>query len=276
MAERSQFWTTNGTGDGAAEYTMTQWLEMLRDLFTSDRYASEGVIGGHSGELAVTGSSGSSPTVTVATGAALVYGLYYQNTSPVTLSLTKPSVGTTGGRVVLRADWALQTVRAIARQSADGTSTAPSLIQTPGTTFEISLATYTVTTSGTITLTDVRDFCHATAPVYRRQGGSASDWSTAGTTNYTPGGSKIQAGSVAVTFSSSETSNLSTVTFPEAFTGKPLVFLSLYNNGSSTGRKVVPTIESISASQVQIRGVVADGDDTSNTYDVYWIAFGAE
>lgn len=59
-----------------------------------------------------------------------------------------------------------------------------------------------------------------------RQGGSATDWNTDGTTDYTPSAPKIQCGVKSISISSS-TSGTSTITFPSAFTNKPLVFTSV-------------------------------------------------
>ena len=274
MPERSSIWNSTGVGDGAGTgITQQQWLEIFRDSFTSDRYSSEGVLAGVSGELKV---SNSSSPLAVAAGAAYVYGFYYQNTASLNLTVTTPSVGTTGGHVVLRADWTTQTVRAVAVRNTDGTNSTPALTQTAGTTYEIRLCSFTITTGGSITVTDARDFCHPTALVYRRQGGSATAWNTSGSTNYTPGGTKIQAGAVSVSFSSSATSNLATVTFPSAFTNVPIALLSTFSNGSSTGRKVLATIESLSTTQLVIRGYIVDGSTTSSSFDIYWLAIGDE
>lgn len=277
MAERSMLWTSNGTGDGPLTgHTQQHWLELLRDLFTSDRYASEGVIAGMSSQLAASGVNGASPSITIAAGGALCYGFYYQNTSNLSLALTKPSIGTTGGRVVIRTDWTLQTARCIARQSADGTSSAPALIQTPGVQFEIPLFTYTVTTGGAITLTDARDYCHPTALIYRRIGGDATNWATSGTTVYTPGGVMFIAGSTPVPFSGSADSSLVTASFGVTFGGTPLVLPATYNAGSSTGRRVLFTVETISTTQFQVRGRETSGSSTSSTFDCYWLAIGPE
>ncbi|KPV54765.1 hypothetical protein SE17_01735 [Kouleothrix aurantiaca] len=277
MAERSQFWSTNGVGDGpSGGHPQQHWLEMFRDIFTSDRFASEGVIGGMSSQLACSGVSGASPSITVAAGGAFVYGYYYQNTSNLSLALTKPRVGTTGGRIVLRADWTLQTVRAIARQSADGTSTPPSLNQTAGSQYEIPLCTYTITTGGTITITDVRDYCHPTALMFRRLGGDAINWNVSGTTVYRPGGMMFVCGSTPVPFSSSADSALTPASFGVTFGGNPLVLPATYNGGSSTNRRCLFTIESVSPTQCQIRGRDTNNSSHSNTIDCWWLAMGPE
>ncbi len=54
--------------------------------------------------------------------------------------------------------------------------------------------------------------------VNNRQGGSASDWGTSGTTNYTPATSRVQIGTTLT-----DGSGVATVTFPAAFSGTPVV-----------------------------------------------------
>lgn len=274
MAEQSLPWTTGATGDGASTFSATRTQEWLRDTFTSDRYANEGVLAGVGGQLAVSAGSGN---VSVAAGAAYVYGLFYQNTAATVLTVPTSVVGTTGHRIVLRASWSAQTVRLAIKSSADGTSSPPGLTQSAGTTWEISLATVQRTTGGVITVTDARDYCHfSAAPVYRRQGGSASDWSSPGSTNYTPGGSLIQVGAASVSFSSSESSSVTTVTFPQAFSAPPVVILTGLNSGDSDKRKVVYSVETVSATAFGIRGYICDGDDETMTCTCFWEAIGPE
>jgi hypothetical protein len=273
MPERSQPWDSTGIGDGALTgYTESQVEEFFRDLFTGDRFTSEGVLAGIGSELAVTSAT---DLVNVAAGAAMVYGHYYQNTGTTGVAITRPTTGTTGFRVVLRASWAAQTVRAVVNRNTDGNSAIPALVQTPGTTFDIPLATGTITTGGTVSVTDARDFCHfPTALVYRRQGGSASDWSSSGTTNYTPGEAIPQVGSASVTWSSSATSNLLTITFPQAFSAPPVVILTTFADGSSTGSKVTFSVETVSATQVTVRGYISDESTSSTSRKVFWLALG--
>lgn len=117
---------------------------------------------GHLNELAVTGAA--SP-VAVNTGAALVDGIPYENTASVNQAIATPSVGTTGHRIVLRASWAAQTVRITDIASADGVAAIPAAVQIAGTTYDITLATLTITTGGVITLTDARSYLHYTTKV---------------------------------------------------------------------------------------------------------------
>jgi hypothetical protein len=156
VTQSSLFWPTNGVGDGASQYTDAQLFAWLRRTFLGAT-ATEGVHAGYVNELAV---SGAASPLSIATGAALVDGIPYENTAVVSLAVPTPVVGTTGHRVVLKANWAAQTVRVALVSSADGNAAIPAVTQTPGTTYEISLATLTITTGGVITVTDARAYCH--------------------------------------------------------------------------------------------------------------------
>src|SRR5512139_978715 len=153
MTESSRFWNTNNIGDGpTGGFDRDAIAAWLRNIWAQ---GGSGVLRGVLNELAATGTA--SP-IAVNTGAAIVYGLYYWNTASVNLTVTTPSGGTTGLRVILRASWSAQTVRLVAVRNTDGVAAIPALTQTPGTTYEISLATGTITTGGVITLTDDRSY----------------------------------------------------------------------------------------------------------------------
>ena len=152
MAESSKFWTTSDVGDGpTAGYDRSVIADWVLGIFGR----SQGVLRGVLNELAV---SGATSPLAVNTGLAIVDGLMYKNSASLNLTVTTPSGGTTGGRVVLRASWAAQTVRAVVVLNTDGVAAIPALTQTSGTTYEISLATFTITTGGAITLTDTRSY----------------------------------------------------------------------------------------------------------------------
>lgn len=155
MAEDSLLWTTTaGTGDGAiGGYTQQNWLDLHRYIFNPDLEATAGVLPRKGNTLACTGTA--SP-VAVNTGAAFVYGFFYKNTASLNLTVSTPTLGTTGFRVVLRASWAAQTVRAAILSSANGVAAIPAVTQSAGTTWEITLATGQITNGGVITLTDAR------------------------------------------------------------------------------------------------------------------------
>lgn len=161
MAQKALFFPTNGTGDGASQYTDAELFAWLRRTFLRN-VATEGVHAGSANELAV---SGATSPLSVNTGAAIVDGIPYENTDAVSVTVPTPTVGTTGHRVVLRANWAAQTVRVALVSSTDGVAAIPAVTQTPGTTYEITLATLTITTLGAITVTDARSYLHYTTRV---------------------------------------------------------------------------------------------------------------
>lgn len=137
--------TRTGTGDGAASYTQQQANNFFRYFDVGDP-ASEGVCRRVLNELEV---SGTTSPLSVATGAAVCYGRFWSDAAEQ-LAVTTPSVGDTGGRVVLRADWSANQIRLAVKLNTDGDDTIPSLTQNAGTTWEIGLASFVIDTSGNI------------------------------------------------------------------------------------------------------------------------------
>ena len=146
MSEFSMFpWETqNGVGDGAFSYNQDQANDFFR-IFDVLSPSAEGVAWGVDNSLAV---SGSASPLSMATGAAVCYGRYWSNT-PVSLSVSTPA-SDTGGRVVLRADWSANTVRAAIFMNTTGVTAAPALTQVAGTTWEITLAYFVIDSGGNI------------------------------------------------------------------------------------------------------------------------------
>jgi hypothetical protein len=155
MAEKSIFWATSTTGDGSSAYTEDEMFKWITRMFLADP-ATQGVLKNYGDELAVAGSA---TPITVNDGGAIVNGIPYLNDASLSLAVPTPVVGTTGKRVVLRADYAANTVRIVLLTSADGVSAFPALTQN-ASIWEISLATLSVTTGGGITVTDARSYAH--------------------------------------------------------------------------------------------------------------------
>lgn len=158
MTEKTLFMYTNGfdgdSGDGAAAYTEEEFRGYNHAILAGE-VANAGVLSGVLNELAV---SGSTSPLSVATGRAIVNGFHYQNlSSAVSLTVTTPSIGDTGGRVVVRVNLTAantppneNTGRVRVITSADGTSSIPAMTQTAATTWDIPLATFVIDTSGNI------------------------------------------------------------------------------------------------------------------------------
>lgn len=109
---------------------------------------------------------------------------------------------------------------------------------------------------------------------YRRQGGDASTWNTAGTTTYTPGAVRMQAGVVSGAFSGGtpETGGVA-ITFPVAFSDKPIVLAMV--ESASTNYQYATSVTLITASGCQVYWRI-DGHGSAGTLKVHWLAIGPE
>lgn len=80
------------------------------------------------------------------------------------------------------------------------------------------------------------------ALIKNRQGGSSTNWSTAGTTNYTETATQVQAGAISLSISGGVGSQ--SVTFPVAFTETPKVQITIFLSGLS--KRVLAYVSAIS------------------------------
>ena len=393
MAEFSRFHTTNNTGDGpSAGYSAANFQQFIRETFITNP-ATEGVLYGIGNNLAV---SGTSSPVSVNTGAAINYGVYYGNDSSVNVTIPTPSSATRIDRIVLRYSWSAQTVRITRIAGTEGSGSAPAMTQTANTTWDIPIANVSITTGGVCTVSDQRTYCKhpgvygwlqqantwvgnqtitgtliatqhqvdssnywtlsggvnpvfvwdgvndytlynrasnilsdviggttvrssnasgdmsipgsfsagslnasqlgsGTVPAaritavsadsiddtmvgnrvpqfYRRQGGNATDWDSAGTTTYTPGMVRMQSGVIAVTLSASAFGSTA-VTFPVAFSAKPNIICGIANSPGS-GILFAPQAQSISTTG--FTAYIAANTSLSVTVNIGWFAIGPE
>jgi hypothetical protein len=109
---------------------------------------------------------------------------------------------------------------------------------------------------------------------YRRKGGSATDWEASGTTIYTPGAVRMQAGSHQWTGGAAAQGAFS-VTFPVAFSALPLVFAMPHSVGAPTDRIVVWREGTGSNSQADFRWADLSGN-THTSVHIAWLAIGPE
>ena len=154
MTEKSLMWSGTLTGDAGA-YSDDDWSDMFRKMFLYDR-TTQGIFKNLDNALEVTGVA--SP-VSMASGGALVDGKFYENTAALGVAVSTPAASTRIDRLVLRKNWAAQTVRATLIAGVEG-GAAPAITQTDGTTWDIKLAQISIVTGGTITVTDERDFLY--------------------------------------------------------------------------------------------------------------------
>lgn len=154
MTEKSWYWPGIVTGDaGDAPYDDDEFSDIWRKLFQRDR-TLQGIIEGYENELAVTNPAGN--TIRVATGAALVDGKFYETDANVDNVIATPGALTRIDRVVLRKDFAAQTVRVVILTGIEG-GVVPALTQNDGVTWEIPLAQVSITVAPVITITDERN-----------------------------------------------------------------------------------------------------------------------
>lgn len=137
---------------------------MMRALLNGT--GNRGVLKGWLNELAVTGVA---TPVSVNTGGAIIYGLWYENDAAANVAITTPTNDTRVDRVVIRRDWSAQTARITLVSGVEG-GAAPAITQSPapdGTgIYDIPLAQCSITTGGVITVTDEREFVtFSTAPI---------------------------------------------------------------------------------------------------------------
>jgi hypothetical protein len=155
MAETSWFWGGLVTGDASlAPYSDGEFSDLYSIMFTSDP-ATQGVIFGYLNELI---ASGTVSPVAINTGAGIVDGKLYINSTSVNVTIPMPSLSTRIDRIVLRKNFAAQTVRITLISGVEGGS-EPALVQTPNTTWDIPLCAVSISTLGAITLTDERVYC---------------------------------------------------------------------------------------------------------------------
>jgi hypothetical protein len=122
---------------------------------------NRGVLQGWANELAVTAPGAVSP-IQIDTGAAIVYGLYYENTAAVNKVVATPTNDTRYDLVVVRRNWTAQTARIYVITGTEGGG-IPGVTQSPAPSgsgiYDIPLASIEVTTGGAITVTDAREYC---------------------------------------------------------------------------------------------------------------------
>ena len=154
MAEVSRFWGGTVTGD-CGPYSNDEYNFIFYTLM-GDGKDGAAVAVGYANMLAV---SGVGSPLSVNTGAALVGGIFYESTAVETITFANASAGNSRiDVVVLRASWALQTVRLalLAGTQTAGTPVATALTQTMGLTYEAPLAHATINSSGLVLLEDKR------------------------------------------------------------------------------------------------------------------------
>jgi len=157
MSEDSYFWDGNAVLGDDGPYATSDVQDVFFRMLLNGT-GNRGPLKGWLNELEV---SGTASPVTVATGAAIVYGGFFHSDQAAGVNIPTPAAGLSRyDLVVVQRTWASSTTR-IARHPgvAAAAPVAPLLSQAAGAIWEIPLATVLVDDAGTITITDTREFC---------------------------------------------------------------------------------------------------------------------
>jgi hypothetical protein len=149
MAERSRFWDGTTIGDATvAPYDAgTEFAEVM---IAVAGLASNPNKGGSVSAVTVTNPSAN--TVRIGPLEAIVHGTWYQNDANVDITTPTPAAATRIDLIVLRKSWTPQTVRMFRVAGTEG-GAAPALTQTVGVTWDVPIASISITTAGVITIT---------------------------------------------------------------------------------------------------------------------------
>ncbi len=154
MAERSRPWDGIVTGD-AGPYSFEQWTNVWKTA-VSPVIATAGVFQDQLNVLDL--SSVAASPVSVASGRALVNGIWYESDAAVSVGIPDAIVNPRVDRIVARADWVLQTVRITRIAGAEAAApVAPALVQIDGTTWDLPLWQVGVAVGPASVLTFFRD-----------------------------------------------------------------------------------------------------------------------
>ena len=164
MTEISRPWSGITTGD-SGPYSDDQWTDVWNSAL-GPLIASEGVFRDQLNELL---ASGVVTPVSVASGRAVVDGSWYESDAAVTHAISTPAGGLERfDRIVLRKDWALQTIRqtVIAGTPAAAPATIPAITQVDQTTWDLPLFIVHITDAGVMAIyADERSFVGQYNPV---------------------------------------------------------------------------------------------------------------
>jgi len=158
MTQVSYPWTGTATGD-AGPYSADTWAHLWREMIGIGSGAggspNSGVLWGSGANpdpgLTVKQNSPTGQSVILSAGAAQVDGTMYTNRADLVLAVAANGAGNPRvDTVVLRKDWAAQTIRAVVKQGTPAASPVPpGLTQSQGVTWEIPIGDLTLASAYT-------------------------------------------------------------------------------------------------------------------------------
>ena len=257
---------------------------------TQTAFANIGVFNAVDDQLECT-EAADTTSIDVDEGAAMVDGIFYWNdTDPVNVPI--PAAGAGDDRidlVVVRKNYSAvatytpgggapavaprETRITVIRGVEAVGPVAPTMTQdvTRATFWDIPLCSVQVDDAGALTLlTDLREYVDAV--VWRRQGGSATEWGNTGTTNFIPGDGFIQTGRIGWT-GGAVTEAVVTVTFPVPYASDPIIIATASQIGASVIAVMIGAIQGGGAG-ADLRWESVDGVTTYTAVPINWWAIG--
>lgn len=243
----------------------------LTGALTTTGVTSSGAIGGTnitaSGTLAGAAASISGNTSSVASSSGGTVQVLAQNSSNTANSNARLAASVAGGSagdasIYYEVSGVQAWAEGIDNSDSDKYKIAAS--GTLGTNDVLTLTTAgAATLSGSLTVANgltvsAGTIAMATVPILaNRQGGSASDWATTGTSSQTPTNSKKVVGAVSIAFSGSVTYanviSTTVVTLPITYTGTPIVILTMGpTSASNIAGQYFVTVSAVSTTTFSI------------------------
>ncbi|UOF79219.1 hypothetical protein [Caudoviricetes sp.] len=106
-----------------------------------------------------------------------------------------------------------------------------------------------------------------------RQGGSATNWATGGTTNYPATRPLVQVGSSTASGSSGD-ELLASITFPVAYTYTPVVFVQLFGSTLVTATHIVQIVAAGTPTAIDVIMKTNANVGGASTATFQWVAIG--
>lgn len=266
MAESSMFWegTTIGDATVAPYDSHTEFAQVMRAVSVTNSMPNLGcVFYGVLNALAPTVAGAVSP-VNIDSGEALCHGTFYRNTASIAFAIPN-SAASRYDRIVLRKDWAAQTVRLTRIAGIEGGG-APPLVQIVGTTWDIPIVTVRIQIAALTITTDDREIM-SNAPYFPyRQGGSATDWTVWGFNNYPmPQPISMQCGFAQIQVGGTD------ITFQTPFKYPAFVFCQPFGSAGSHYNVIIPSLPAVDKFTALC---FTDINDTGGY--IFWVAIGTK
>ena len=234
MVETSMPWngTTIGDATTAPYDAPDEFAQLVRAWTRSNEMPNRGGIFQSIGTELVPAVVGAVSPVNVGTGEALCHGTFYSNSAVVAVPIPN-SVASRYDLIVIRKDWALQTVRITRIAGVEG-GIAPAIVQIAGTTWDIPICTVRIQVAAlTITADDRQYFPYQVPLLQAHQGVDPIDWGSRGVgarVNYPLVTAKSYVGIVRVPIAAGDDYGEVQVDFPETFSGDPYVLVGISND----------------------------------------------